>query len=122
MFPVWIASGRLPLDSVGQMPDNDVQSASIQVLAMAHRTASRRSRTLLIVLWTCLFAAGCQSVPHWLRMEEVDGAKSVDPWTTQAGSEGRAGRKVDKESDPLNLKKFMMSEKALEIERNCGVE
>ena len=55
-------------------------------------------------------------------MKEVDGAKSEDPWTTQAGTEGRAGRPVEKEYDPLNLKKYMMSEKAREIERNCGVE
>lgn len=55
-------------------------------------------------------------------MEEVDGAKADDPWTTQAGTEGRAGRAVDKEADPLGLKKYMMSEKAREIERNCGVE
>lgn len=89
---------------------------------MAYRTASRRTRTLLIVLWTCLFAAGCQSVPHWLRMEEVDGTKSEDPWTTQAGTEGRAGRAVEKEADPLGLKNIFMSEKAREIERNCGVE
>lgn len=89
---------------------------------MAHRTASRRTRTVLIVLWTCLFAAGCQSVPHWMKMKEVDGAKADDPWTTQAGTEGRAGRAVEKEYDPLNLKQYLMSEKAREIERNCGVE
>jgi hypothetical protein len=89
---------------------------------MAHRTASRRSRTLLIVIWTSLFAAGCQSMPSWMQMKEVDGAKAEDPWTTQAGTEGRAGRAVDKEADPLGLKKYMMSEKAREIERNCGVE
>ena len=79
-------------------------------------------------LVACLFLTvqGCQSMglpkfqmPH---MKEVDGAKVEDPWTTQAGMEGRAGREMEKESDPLNLRRFFLSEKAMEIERNCGIE
>ena len=73
-----------------------------------------------------LASAGCQSMgfgslkmPH---MKEADGATNVDPWTTQAGSEGRAGRPLEKENDPLNLRRFFLSEKAMEIERNCGYE
>jgi hypothetical protein len=73
-----------------------------------------------------LVSAGCQSMgfssfkmPH---MKEADGATVEDPWTTQAGSEGRAGRTVEKEADPLNLRRFFLSEKAMEIERNCGLE
>ncbi len=73
-----------------------------------------------------LASAGCQStgfhVPASLRWKEVDGAKVDDPWTKQAGSEGRAGRPVEKQNDPLNLRKYFMSEKALEIEANCGIE
>ena len=73
-----------------------------------------------------LATAGCQStgfrMPESLRWKEVDGAKVDDPWTTQAGSEGRAGRPVEKQNDPLNLRKYMMSEKALEIERNVGIQ
>ena len=76
----------------------------------------------------CLFLTvhGCQTMgfpkfqmPH---MTEVDGAKVEDPWTTQAGMEGRAGRAMEKEADPLNLRRFFLSEKAMEIERNCGFE
>ncbi len=79
--------------------------------------------TLLVGVLLLANLAGCQSgIPHWLAFKEVDGAKSDDPWTTQAGTEGRAGRPVEKEYDPLHLKQFMMSEKAREIERNCGVE
>ncbi len=79
-------------------------------------------------LAACLFLTvhGCQTMgfpksplPH---MKEVDGAKVEDPWTTQAGMEGRAGREMEKESDPLNLRRFFLSEKAMEIERNCGFE
>jgi hypothetical protein len=79
-------------------------------------------------LLACLLltAQGCQTMglPKFQmpRMTEVDGAKVEDPWTTQAGMEGRAGRSVEKEADPLNLRRFFLSEKAMEIERNCGLE
>ena len=67
-------------------------------------------------------AVGCQTVSETLKMKDAAGANNEDPWTTQAGAEGRAGRAVEKEADPLNLRRFMMSEKAMEIERNCGYE
>lgn len=79
-------------------------------------------------LGVCLFLTvqGCQSTGFGmfdkLHMTEVDGAKVEDPWTTQAGMEGRAGRAMEKEADPLNLRRFFLSEKAMEIERNCGFE
>ncbi len=79
-------------------------------------------------LMACLLltAQGCQTMgfPKFQlpRMTEVDGAKVEDPWTTQAGMEGRAGRAMEKEADPLNLRRFFLSEKAMEIERNCGYE
>ena len=75
-----------------------------------------------------LMASGCPSIgtgKPWkshFKLQEADGAKVEDPWTTQAGSEGRAGRTVEKEADPLHLRRFLMSEKAMEIERNCGCE
>ena len=73
-----------------------------------------------------LASAGCQSMGFGSfkmpRMKEADGATVEDPWTTQAGSEGRAGRTMEKEYDPLNLRRFFLSEKAMEIERNCGFE
>lgn len=74
---------------------------------------------LLIVSLT-----GCRATGDFLfsKLEEGQGSASEDPWTTQAGSEGRAGRAVEKEADPLNLRRFLMSEKAMEIERNCGFE
>lgn len=89
---------------------------------------SRALQPAPAVLLACLMlsAAGCQSMgfgslrmPH---MKEADGATIEDPWTTQAGSEGRAGRPLEKEADPLNLRRFLLSEKAMEIERNCGFE
>lgn len=67
-------------------------------------------------------AVGCQTVSKTFKMKDTAGANNEDPWTTQAGSEGRAGRAVEKEADPLNLRRFMMSEKAMEIEKNCGYE
>lgn len=81
-----------------------------------------------VALGVCLFLTvpGCQSMGfgkfRGLHMTEVDGAKVEDPWTTQAGREGRAGRAMEKEADPLNLRRFFLSEKAMEIERNCGFE
>ncbi len=75
-----------------------------------------------IVASLILTAAGCRLLGGMPGMKEADGAKVEDPWTTQAGMEGRAGRSVEKESDPLNLRRFLLSEKAMEIERNCGYE
>ncbi len=79
-----------------------------------------------LVISLSLTAAGCQSMglDGWKKpkMKEAAGANVEDPWTTQAGMEGRAGRAVEKEADPLNLRRFLMSEKAMEIERNCGYE
>ena len=70
-----------------------------------------------------LAATGCQMLglekPKLLRPM---GTTNEDPWTTQAGAEGRAGRAVEKEKDPLHLRRFLMSEKAMEIEKNCGYE
>jgi hypothetical protein len=69
-----------------------------------------------------LATVGCQTVSETFKMKDGAGTSCEDPWTTQAGAEGRAGRSLEKEADPLNLRRFMMSEKAMEIERNCGYE
>ena len=73
-----------------------------------------------------LATVGCQSMGFkgWKvpKLENPVGTTNEDPWTTQAGSEGRAGRAIEKEWDPLHLKRFLLSDKAAEIERNCGYE
>lgn len=80
----------------------------------------------MALLGSVLLASGCQTMGlgTWEkpRLKEEQGARCEDPWTTQAGAEGRAGRTVEKEADPLNIRRFLMSEKAMEIERNCGFE
>ncbi len=82
----------------------------------------RRLAHVGLCLGLAFAAVGCQSLGSAFKLKEADGARSEDPWTTQAGSEGRAGRTMEKEADPLNLRRFLMSEKAMEIERNCGYE
>lgn len=91
---------------------------------MPSTTFRAASRAASIALALSVMVSGCKStnLMDSLHLKDVEGTRSEDPWTTQAGTEGRAGRAVEKEYDPLNLKKLMMSEKAREIERNCGVE
>lgn len=48
---------------------------------------------------------------------DMNGGSSEDPWS-QVGKEGRAGRKLEDERDPL--KSFLMSDKAQDIERSLG--
>ncbi|RLS38859.1 MAG: hypothetical protein DWH81_09355 [Planctomycetota bacterium] len=87
------------------------------------RSASIRSWAHVGLSLGLVFAAvGCQTVSDTFKLKDGVGTTSEDPWTTQAGSEGRAGRAVEKEADPLHLRRFLMSEKAMEIERNCGYE
>jgi hypothetical protein len=50
------------------------------------------------------------------------GSETSDPWIQQAGAEARGDRPVEKEYDPLGLKKYVMSDKARDIERNMGIE
>jgi hypothetical protein len=47
---------------------------------------------------------------------------STDPWITEAGTVARTEHPTDKVDDPLGLRKIFVSEKAREIERNCGVD
>jgi hypothetical protein len=47
---------------------------------------------------------------------------SSDPWIAAAADEGRVEFRKEKESDPLGLKKYWMSQKARDIERNMGIE
>ncbi len=46
---------------------------------------------------------------------------SSDPWIQQAASEGRREYSVEKVNDPLGLRKYVMSDRAREIERNVGI-
>lgn len=48
--------------------------------------------------------------------------KPSDRWITEAGVEARAGQRRETSNDPLNLRSIFMSEKARDIERNCGVD
>lgn len=50
------------------------------------------------------------------------GSESSDPWVQQVGATARGHRPVEREPDPLGLKKYFMSEKARDIERNMGIE
>lgn len=96
-------------------------------------------RRLLILLTICpaLFChAGCTLVTTMqgmatqtveaLRPTSFDGwdpgSETSDPWVQQAGAEARGHRPVEKEYDPLGLKKYLMSDKARDIERNMGIE
>lgn len=54
--------------------------------------------------------------------DPADGTEDIEKWVEDAGSEARAGRTVETESDPLGLRNIFMSEKALSIERNLGIE
>ena len=83
-----------------------------------------------------MFSAGCTMMSSMqnmasrtveaLRPESFDGwdpgSETGDPWVQQAGAEARGNRPVEKEFDPLGLKKIFMSEKARDIERNMGIE
>ena len=96
---------------------------SFRILSTATRPAWAHAWVQTGLCAGLLFTAvGCQTVSETFKMKDGAGTAVEDPWTTQAGSEGRAGRAVEKEADPLNLRRFMMSEKAMEIERNCGYE
>ena len=90
------------------------------------RSPHLRNRLALatVAVWGILSVSGCtlSGFKSKFQLQEVDGTESEDPWTTQAGAEGRAGRPVEKEADPLGLRNLLMSEKAREIERNCGFE
>jgi hypothetical protein len=47
---------------------------------------------------------------------------SGDPWIQRAGVEARGNRPRERSYDPLGLRNLFMSEKALDIERNMGIE
>ena len=118
---------RIADNPVSQQTQSIVQESAMRTTdSLTPRTPTTFARRLALsgcVASWILAAAWCQSMgwrgPH---LKEVDGATVEDPWTTQAGSEGRAGRPLEKEADPLNLRRFFLSEKAMEIERNCGYE
>ena len=47
---------------------------------------------------------------------------SSDPWIGNAAAEGRSEYSVEKQSDPLGIRPYLMSQKARDIERNLGFE
>jgi hypothetical protein len=50
-----------------------------------------------------------------------DGTESSDPWVMQAAAEGRRDFRTESANDPLNLRRFFMSQKARDIETNVGI-
>lgn len=68
-------------------------------------------------------SSGC-ATDNWSLFKSGNYADSTagkdDPWTTQAGAEGRGGRS-EKSEEPLWFRKVMMSDRAREIEANLGV-
>lgn len=56
-----------------------------------------------------------------IRTAEPGADGSSDPWIQQAASEGRREYAVEKANDPLGLRKYVMSDRAREIERNVGI-
>jgi hypothetical protein len=72
-------------------------------------------------------ASGCQTM--WSSrlaksLKPTDGRHqpATDPWITEAGTVARTEHPTDKVDDPLGLRKIFVSDKAREIERNCGVD
>lgn len=89
--------------------------------------AARRSlcAMTLVLIGT---VSGCSASSQWTMAKlwsnpgYSDGTAEVEEWVEDAGAEGRAGRPVETELDPLGLKQIFRSEKALSIERNLGIE
>lgn len=96
----------------------------------------RNILTLSLFCGLLLFSAGCtlmstmqgmasQSIAA-LRPTSMDGwdpgSEASDPWVAEVAAEGRGNRPIEKEYDPLGLKKYLMSDKARDIERNMGIE
>jgi hypothetical protein len=90
----------------------------------------QRHLALLTFCSVLLVSAGCTFASRTveaLRPTSFDAwdpgsEESSDPWVQQAGAEARGHRPVEKEFDPLGLKKVFMSDKARDIERNMGIE
>lgn len=51
----------------------------------------------------------------------ADGTESSDPWVMEAAAEGRRDFRTESANDPLNLRRFFMSQKARDIEQNVGI-
>lgn len=56
-----------------------------------------------------------------IRTAEPGTDGSSDPWIQQAAAEGRRDHPVEKVNDPLGLRKYVMSDRAREIENNLGI-
>jgi len=80
---------------------------------------------LAVVSAALSLAGGCASTEGMSLFKNrdykdpTDGAD--DPWTAQAGAEGRGGRPKEKSEDPRWLRELTMSDRAREIENNLGI-
>jgi|GEM_PF-1756092 len=89
------------------------------------RQLEHRFQTLFLVLiLTGLMAGGCQSAMGSRAVRaaaaEEESDKS-DAWVHSAGDVARTEHTLEEIHDPLGLRKYFMSEKAREIERNVGI-
>ena len=73
----------------------------------------------LLIAAVLFLSAGCQT---GFRNYADPTSQESEKWISEAGSEARRGRPVDKEFDPLGLRDVLMSQKARDIERNLGFE
>lgn len=88
-------------------------------------------RWIFIGLYAASLAfAGCTTNSQsmfkaWSPVKDADYADPTsgkdDPWTSQAGSVGRADRPLEKSEEPRWFRKAIMSDRAREIEANLGV-
>jgi hypothetical protein len=70
--------------------------------------------------------AGSRSLSKSIKPESFNdsdmGMNTGDPWIQQAAAEGRGGRGRETVSDPLGLRKNLMSPETRSIEANLGID
>lgn len=90
--------------------------------------SARRCLLLATVVVISGAAVGCSGSSLWSINRFLantgydDGTDDSEAWVEDAASEGRSGRAVEKQADPLGLRNVFMSDKARAIERNVGIE
>lgn len=72
----------------------------------------------LLLLFISLSGSGCQSLESG-----SDGTMTNrnDPWVNDVGEYARGEHTPEPVHDPLNLRKFLVSEQTRDIERNLGI-
>jgi hypothetical protein len=87
-----------------------------------------RRPLLIAVSLLSLTCVGCQTMwgNSWsegsaLRSGGRENPADSDPWVKEAGTYARTEHPPEEVHDPLNLRKYLSSEKARQIERNVGV-